>query len=248
MPYLSEEQIEDAARNLRITLGIDDQTNPDMMTVVVKLKCLNRIKDYRRVPDEEMPGDLAAFDPDERILCVRESTFVAMNRNNPRARFTIAHELGHMWLGHKRTRHRNISGREIEKIAPTIRRDEYQADRFAGSFLAPAHLADHSMTVSDLARHFTLSIQSAAIRKEELERLHRREHGVVRPLPDAFADFLRKLGEREGRKLPSLNLDNARKRLEARARGYEVEPCNKCGKFTLRRSGERITCETCWNI
>jgi Zn-dependent peptidase ImmA (M78 family) len=143
MPYLSEEQIEEAARNLRIKLGIDQQINPDMMTAVVKLKRLNRIKDYRRVPDEEMPEDLAAFDPDERVLHIRESTFVAMNGNDPRSRFTIAHEFGHMWLGHKRTRHRNISDREIEKIAPTIRRDEYQADRFAGSFLAPAYLADH---------------------------------------------------------------------------------------------------------
>jgi Zn-dependent peptidase ImmA (M78 family) len=221
MPYLSEEQIEEAARNLRIKLGIDQQTNPDMMTVIVKLKHLNAIKDYRRVPDEEMPDDLAAFDPDERVLRIRESTFLAMNGNNPRARFTIAHELGHMWLRHKRTRHRNISGREIEKIVPTIKRDEYEADRFAGSFLAPAHLADHRLTASQIAQRFIMSLKSAEIRKEELERQHRREQGIVRPLPEAFADFLRALGHRQGRTLPSLQLDDARKRAKAKARRGE---------------------------
>jgi Zn-dependent peptidase ImmA (M78 family) len=128
-----------------------------------------------------------------------------MNRNEPRARFTIAHEFGHLWLGHKKTRHRNVSGREIEKIAPTIKQDEFQADRFAGAFLAPARLANHRLTVAQLAQRFILSPKSAEIRKEELERLHRREHRIIRPLPEGFAKFLRTLGDREGRKLPSLS-------------------------------------------
>src|SRR5262245_12332862 len=117
MPFLEEEQIETEAQNLRIKLGLDEQDNPDMMTAIVKLKHLGLIKDYRRVPDQEMPEDLAAFDPDKGLLLIRESTFSAMNRNDPRARFTIAHELGHMWLKHPKARHRNVSGRAIEKIA-----------------------------------------------------------------------------------------------------------------------------------
>jgi Zn-dependent peptidase ImmA (M78 family) len=245
MAYLSEEQIEEATRKLRIRLGIDQQTIPDMMTVIVKLKGLGIIKDYRRVADNDMLEDLATFDPDPKVLLIRESTFCAMNRNEPRARFTIAHELGHMWLGHKRTRHRNVSGREIEKIAPTIRRDEYQASRFAGAFLAPAHLANGHMTANQLAQRFILSSKSAEIRKGELERLHRREHGVVRPLPEEFAEFLRALGKKEGRNLPSLDIDDARKRSEARAKGYEEQPCSKCGKFTLVRNDTCFKCDTC---
>src|SRR5205085_1679904 len=122
----------------------------------------------------------------------------------PRARFTIAHELGHMCLGHKKTRHRNISSRVIEKIAPTIKRDEYQADRFAGAFLAPAPRASHNMPTAEISRRFMMSNQAAKIRKEELERLHRQEHGIIRPLPEEFAKWFRGVGERHRRMLPSL--------------------------------------------
>src|SRR5215471_19839919 len=131
MPYLEVEQIEIAARRLRKTLGVDDLLYLDPMTLIVKAKHFGLIGDYRRVPDHEMPDDEAIFDPHRKILIIRESAFCAMNRGEARARFTIAHELGHMALGHTNARNRNVSGRAIEKIAPTIKRDEAQANAFA---------------------------------------------------------------------------------------------------------------------
>jgi hypothetical protein len=208
MPYLELEQVEKVARQFRVMLGVDGLAYLDMMTVIVKLKHQGLIKDYRRVPDDEMPEDEAAFDPFERILLIRESTFCAMNRGDPHTRFTIAHELGHIALGHKNTRHRNVSGRVIEKIAPSIKRDEAQANMFAGAFLVPSHLVEAPLEASneELVARFGLSASAAEVRKPELERIYRRKHGIKRPLPPSITELLRD-AKRKGRNVGSLHDD-----------------------------------------
>ncbi len=146
MPVHSEEDIESAARKLRMRLGIDDQFRPDMITVIFKLKHEGIIKNYVRVPDDQMPDDEARFDPFEGLLYLREGTFHAGNgmfcstAERQRARFTIAHEIGHIALGHSGVRYRGESGELGKKLVASIRREEYEASRFAAAFLAPAHL------------------------------------------------------------------------------------------------------------
>jgi Zn-dependent peptidase ImmA (M78 family) len=204
MPYLEDEDIEQRARELRKTLDVDDQAQPDMMTLIVKMKHLGLIKNYERVPNAEMPDDEAAFDADRRILLIRESVFCAANRqiSEPRARWTIAHEIGHMALGHKGTRHRNVSGRTIDKISRPIRTEEAQAHRFAAAFLAPGHLVNAPLDTpsTEIATFFNISNSAAEIRKPELERMYRRAHGIPRPLPHSIVEFLQD-AQRKGYKL-----------------------------------------------
>jgi Zn-dependent peptidase ImmA (M78 family) len=129
---------------------------------------------------------------------IAERTFAAMNRGDPRARYTIAHELGHMWLQHPKLRHRNVSERQIEKLS-TFRRDEAQADRFAAAFLVPQHLVDDPLKVTSeqIADQFQVSRKCASIRKLELEREYRRRYKMKRPLPDRVVQILRE-AERRG--------------------------------------------------
>jgi Zn-dependent peptidase ImmA (M78 family) len=117
-----------------------------MITVVIKLKHYGLIENYARVPDERMADDEAYFDPKAKILYIRESTFCAANSEDThenikrqRARFTIAHEIGHIALGHSELRHRG----KIANVHASGRiwHDERVAQRFAAAFLAPAHLA-----------------------------------------------------------------------------------------------------------
>lgn len=142
------DEIEIAARRLRIKLSIDDQTRPDMPTVVFKMKDSGMIRDYIRVPDHEMPDDEARYDSFTKLLYLRESTFCAANSmftystiERRRARYTIAHEVGHIALGHNGTRFRGNTAAATEKIVQKIRRQESDANIFAAAFLAPAHLA-----------------------------------------------------------------------------------------------------------
>jgi Zn-dependent peptidase ImmA (M78 family) len=252
MRHREDEEFEEIARATRRRLGIEHQLQPDMVTVLFKLQQLGMITSYERVPDGQMPLDLGAFDPDSRIMHLRDSTFVAANDvigRNPgrqRARFTIAHELGHVVLGHKKTRHRNTAGRPIEKIAPTIIRDESEADKFAASFLAPLYLAGNPLLAhaGQLAERFGLSNRAAEIRLEELQRLYRRAHNLPRPLPKSIVNFLENAKKR-GAKIGSLDIEQQRRRAEAKANGYEGEMCGECGNFTLVRNGTCMKCDTC---
>jgi Zn-dependent peptidase ImmA (M78 family) len=148
MSRLDDEDIERAARHLRITLGIDDQLRPDMVTVIIKLKDHGMINNYVRVPDAEMTDDEAFFDSDDKLLYIRESTFCAANAmythtelERRRARFTIAHEIGHIALKHDGLHFRGGTSAQAKKIPSQVRRHERDAERFAAAFLVPAHLA-----------------------------------------------------------------------------------------------------------
>ena len=141
------EDFEAAARQLRIKLGIDDQLRPDMTTVIIKLKHCGMIKDYLRVPDAQMPDDEACFDSDKGLLCLRESTFCAASamftyseQERRRARYTIAHEIGHIVFRHEGVRHRGRTSELSREWIGKIRRQEREAERFAIAFLAPQHL------------------------------------------------------------------------------------------------------------
>jgi hypothetical protein len=211
MRYRTEQDLEIAAEQTRAKLGISDQTNPDMMTLIVKMKSLGMIKNYRRVPDEQMPFDEALFDSINGILDIPERTFSAMNRGIPRAAMTIAEEIGHIALKHGGVRHRSTNHPadprpDPEKIDPKIRREEAEARRFAAAFLAPHDLAGNANEISaeGLARKFNLSFQAANIRKEELDRLYRRKHGVKRRLPSSIERFLRE-AKAKGHRIRSLD-------------------------------------------
>lgn len=147
MPLNDDEDFEVAARNLRIRLGIDDQLRPDMTTVIFKLKDRGIIENYVRVPDDQMPDDEAYFDSEKKLLHLRESTFCAASAmftytetERRRARYTIAHEIGHIALGHDGVRYRGQTNAIAEEVVRKIRRQEREAERFAAAFLAPAHL------------------------------------------------------------------------------------------------------------
>lgn len=148
MAWMDEEDFENAARKMRIRLGVDDQLRPDMCTVIVKLKHAGLIANYARVPDDQASGDEAWFDPETRVLHIRESTFRAANATfeysdaeRHRARFTIAHEIGHVALGHTQLRYRGTTSALAEQMVSKIRNEEYAANKFAAAFLAPAHLS-----------------------------------------------------------------------------------------------------------
>ncbi len=214
MRKLEEEELEFAANETRVKLGLAGQLVLDGMTIIVKMKNLGMIKNYKRVPDEEMLYDEATFDAIDRILIIPERTFTTMNRGKPRAMMTIAEEVGHVALGHSGVRHRtnkNPADRrpDAQKLDPKIRREEAEARRFAAAFIAPRELAGDpsKYSVGMLAKRFNLSAQAAGIRKEELDRLHRRKHGIKRRLPRGVEEFLR-IAKEKGHRITSLDDDN----------------------------------------
>ena len=93
-----------------------------------------------------------------------------------RRRFTIAHELGHIFMGHGL-----INGRAFDTTRPQA---ESEADMFAARLLAPACVlwGLKIRTAEDIARICEISMAAAKIRAERMEILYERNKFLTNPL------------------------------------------------------------------
>ncbi len=115
-----------------------------------------------------------------------------------RVRFTIAHELGHILLGHE-----IVAGfshfRKIQEGKPI---EETQADEFAARVLAPACVlwALGASTADDIAALCGISKQAAQTRAQRMAVLRKRNKFLTHPLEKKlFAQFQPWIEEQKNR-------------------------------------------------
>lgn len=118
--------------------------------------------------------------------------FVSEQASPERQRFTAAHELGHILLGH--VGHYELVNREPSQKDNPI---EQAANVFASRLLAPACVlwALKIRTPEEIAKLCRISIQAASFRAERMAILYERNKFLVSPLErkvyDQFQDFIR---------------------------------------------------------
>lgn len=194
--YKTDEELEEIARGFLRKLGLEHQVRPDMMTIISKLKHVDPSFKYRRVPDRDMPDAEASWNSKDTEISMRESVFVAMQRGEPRARMTVAHELSHYLLKHEGHLNRSPVRSAVEVSVRRIVHQESEARRLAPRILAPEHIVPDNASIEDIVSLFGLSQEAAAIRKDEIEAVRRRRRGEKRPLPQSIVDFLKEAKRR----------------------------------------------------
>ena len=117
--------------------------------------------------DPSMQGKWAFTDPERKSICISQEIYDKACENDPQARFTIAHELGHIFLDHKRDAvfARNNVNAEI----PAYRDSEWQADTFAAELLMPAELA-RGKRAKEMEALFGVSASAAQAREDRLRK------------------------------------------------------------------------------
>lgn len=110
----------------------------------------------------------AFYNPPDNTIYVREDIYEDACDQKTRARFTIAHELGHYFL-HKNqpalTRFEPFT--EEHKIYED---SEWQANYFAGALLVPKNEALQCDTIEEIAHTFKISLQAASIRWKQIHK------------------------------------------------------------------------------
>ena len=140
--------------------------------------------------DELKPGESgsAYFDGKQWYIIYDDASSVE------RVRFTIAHELGHIFLGHKLKRG-YVARTKIFKRKPLTERE---ADIFASRLLCPScvlwGLDLH--TPEEISRMCRVSYTAAKIRAERMEVLYQRNKFLLSPLErevyENFEEFIQK--------------------------------------------------------
>lgn len=108
--------------------------------------------------------------------------FISRNISNSRKRFTAAHELGHILLGHA-GRYKLVNREPSPHDNPV----EQSANVFASRLLAPACVlwGCNVHTAEDISKLCDISMQSAVFRMERMEQLYKRNMFLTSPLERA---------------------------------------------------------------
>lgn len=162
-------QIRAIAREVRQRLGIDKQYAPELWSILRKLDQKYPGFKLKVVSDEHLPRIEAKANSKSFVLKVRESFDSALKYyGDARARFTIAHELGHLFLGHPGNQPRVHADSRFDGQSIDIEL-EREANIFASEFLMPSDLVTPSMSAGEISRRFQVSIDAAARRTFELQ-------------------------------------------------------------------------------
>lgn len=115
---------------------------------------------YEVVESHLLGDDDARTYPDKGLILIREQVYDAAANGEGRARFTLAHELGHLMM------HRNISFARVNPLSPPkiYANSEWQADVFASHLLIPANLLSAYKNSEDVVRDFCVSWAAADLR------------------------------------------------------------------------------------
>lgn len=157
-------QVRAAADNARRAFGYPGR--PDLVQIVE-----HRLFEFGVtvdiVPDYMVGDTLAVTFPETDEIWIREDVYTALLRDDEQARFTVAHELGHLWM-------HEVSTSALKRTSPSNHNrsedTEWQADAFANEFLMPAAVVQISCkTALDISRIFKVPFQTALRRYKELQ-------------------------------------------------------------------------------
>lgn len=162
---LSRANIEAYANAVRAALGISPLDRVDMLRLIefVLPRALDGFR-YEISPDRELGDAEATTSTTERLIKISQSCYDAARAGHARYPFTLAHEFGHLMLHTGKPA--SLARGEVKAYV----NPEWQADNFAGAFLAPIEMVQACGSVSELIRRSGLSREAAEIRLRVLKK------------------------------------------------------------------------------
>lgn len=168
---LSINAIRIEAERVRKVLRIEADPAPNLCMFLEGLVNFGITVDVRDDAHKELGAVEALTVPEQLLIVLTEETYAKAIDNDPRTRFTIFHELGHLVLSHSKKMHRSGS----ENLKP-FQDSEWQADQFAAEITMPLDLIKRFRLYSAIGIQelFEVSAGAAETRYSKL-----REKGLI---------------------------------------------------------------------
>lgn len=167
VPPASQKSIRATANSVRKLLRIGD-IRADMLKIMEFVLPI-MIEDYsfEVLEPSEMNYDEARTFPDKYLIQVRSDVYEALCNGDPRAQFTMAHELGHLVM-HSGISELHFARNRVATNHKVFEDSEWQADTFASEFLMPYDLALKCNSVDEIKEMFGVSNLAAEYRFKKI--------------------------------------------------------------------------------
>ncbi|OYQ75513.1 ImmA/IrrE family metallo-endopeptidase [Wohlfahrtiimonas sp. G9077] len=153
---MSAAKIGELAKSVRKVFKIN-KPFVDLEDLMEKFIC-NDMLEICLPDDIRLKGKYALTYPDRNKILLSESTYNAACFGDGRARFTVAHEIGHLVMHKEQSAFARSSGNH--KIYEDA---EWQADTFASSFLMDVDYCNSETQIGEVRDMFGVSWQAASI-------------------------------------------------------------------------------------
>jgi Zn-dependent peptidase ImmA (M78 family) len=231
----SDVELRKLASALRSYFGTANSSRVDIL-VCLRTGFIWTIRGIKRLiyeicPDDKMGADDAQteYHGDAITIRVKSSVHAAAAAGMGRARFTLAHELGHAVLhdGMTRARHTGTVGSQTRKWEKAYEAPERQANIFAISFLVNDPVAETLSSAMEISDRFGISLEAATYYFNSIVARRGRAESVDRVLKKAAAFREQKIVD------PVLSV------------AYRQDACPICGQCELIQNGPKYTCMNC---
>ncbi|KAF1079424.1 MAG: hypothetical protein GQF41_4304 [Candidatus Rifleibacterium amylolyticum] len=132
---------------------------------------------FQLVAEELPPGVLGRTDFVNNLITIPPETCVAAKNGDGRARFTIAHEVGHVWLHNVFFKGCILENRILtanRACMKTYEDPDWQAEAFASALLMPsttmATAISNGLSIADMQMLFQVSYKAAIKRTEIMKK------------------------------------------------------------------------------
>jgi len=160
-------EIEVLAYDWRRSLMVEDQWAPDLIDILEQ-KLPGLFPGFEFVcQSDAFLGGANAFTRHPRIFA-RASVREGVRNWNGRDRFTLAHELGHLFMHPEAPAPRMVLKNRAAPIDDLRKSAEWQANKFATFFLMPEHIVRQFSSAEELAEHCRVSLEAARNRFKEV--------------------------------------------------------------------------------
>jgi IrrE N-terminal-like domain len=140
------ETVRNKATALRTTLGIELPWLAVVDVIEFMLPQILPEFEYEIAEIDDLPGKHALAYPRQKRLVIRSDVYDGACNNNPRDRFTLAHEIGHLFL------HQGIRARQNESaMIETIDTCEIEANIFGMELMMPSPIVLATRSARTLA-------------------------------------------------------------------------------------------------
>lgn len=165
----SIKEIRNKAEIVRSIIQITTNTSGDSIDILRFVE--NEIRDkidenfnFIVCTEDEMKSNYGTTYLNKNTICIREDVYYRACDGNSRDLFTIAHELGHLFLHSNQNVELARSSSDLKLYEDA----EWQANTFAAELLMPAKLITECDTHFTLMNRFGVSYEAADIRLKKL--------------------------------------------------------------------------------